>query len=78
MQPRAVKPTSAPSGSTGSAPAEDLQTFLYGDGFDVFARGGAGDGVLWKEADASGEGVGVVRRGRRKVELDDLFKEFDG
>ena len=59
------------------APAEDLQPFLFGDGLDVCTCGGAGNGVLGQEADAGGERVGAVRRARGKVELDDLFEEFD-
>ena len=66
MQPSAVTPISAPSGSTGTvAPAEDLETLLGGDGLDPLASGGAGDGILRQEADAGGEGVAAVVRRRR-------------
>ena len=60
------------------APAEDVQAFFVGDGLDAFARAGAGDRILRQEADARGEGVGAVRRRRRKLEVDDLAKQFDG
>ena len=60
------------------APAEDFQPFVGGDGLDVFARGGAGDGILRQEADAGGEGVGAVAARRGKFEVDDLAEQFDG
>ena len=59
-------------------PAEHGEPFVDGDGFDVFACGGAGDGVLRQEADAGGEGVGAVGGGRRQLEADDIAQQFDG
>ena len=60
------------------APAEHGQAFVGRDGFDALAGAGAGNRILWQEADTRGKGVGAVGRGRRELEADDLAQQFDG
>jgi hypothetical protein len=68
----------APGVDRNRPPAKNFQPLVDGDRLDAAPLGIAGNGILRKEADSRGKGVGALARWRRKVEVDDLGEKLYG